>query len=732
MASSSRAPDPLDDIHPVRFRHVASLDPPAVMPAEYTGPPSEGTTIINPDKIPKGKAPMQLQGVGRARLTKDLRTHLESAMRSDKWPSHLFAEGGSVAQSIVRVTEEAKRIRPSGESGVSHYLKSALFDHMNVIMWRWDFPGQDRLWRVIGIGKTGKTDWGLFINGLLVAVVEVKPNCKVNAGAMDQVINLVVAGKGVDTLGTKKGMTADHLLLQMYAQFSNETAGQVRYAVLLNESNVPFGENRQPAYSSALLFERCADHIAIASSVIGSAAASIFPPEDVISSPAALILALSLAPKEVLIIETSDVPPHPILSGPISAKQHISKTSAPGPPPSTIDQPRPSQQTTARGQDPSFVGRRGRSRPLEDTGSSSKSTARSSSPSKPSGRKKSQHQEHHGDAGMQEDQSLVERTSLTHVQPARKKRYTVPANLVSPSAVASTFHAALRSRIIPVGHDDSSSDTSNSSITTDKHDGLSTPITTPITDSIELESLASVLIDFGDFLPQHLAISDQTSLFGPVSCTFARGRNLPEIHGSGRPIDPLSTSQVYRIKCLLGEGAVWSAFLATSDIEMDIVLKICSPPCCQAVREEDDDDWEDMIDAARQHIRTELDVVTTDLVNLQGTVIPRLHAMYVSRWGEKEVWAEATEYAGRPVRVELLFYWQKLHILELYEAIHQQGILHGDVKPDNWLQLGEDSSDTRFRLSDFGHAQRRSDMSIESWESQRKREVRQASELLNV
>lgn len=94
------------------------------------------------------------------------------------------------------IKDDAANIRPEGEFGLSHWLQKSLFDHLNRLL-RWSLPkststwlssaqeqvedqqsgpGFTRYWEPIGTGGTGQTDWGLFVDGELVVVVEIRPH----------------------------------------------------------------------------------------------------------------------------------------------------------------------------------------------------------------------------------------------------------------------------------------------------------------------------------------------------------------------------------------------------------------------------------------------------------------------------------------------------------------------------------------------------------------------------
>ena len=106
-------------------------------------------------------------------------------MSSLLFPDTYFGPGGVASTLKHDIRREASRIRPSGELGLSHWFKTALFDHLNRLASRvFDPVGVTRYWRVIGTVGVGKTDWGLFIDDRLVAIAELKPNRVSGTGPM--------------------------------------------------------------------------------------------------------------------------------------------------------------------------------------------------------------------------------------------------------------------------------------------------------------------------------------------------------------------------------------------------------------------------------------------------------------------------------------------------------------------------------------------------------------------
>lgn len=138
-------------------RKSSKLDPPQVIP----------------DRVPRD---IRVRPINTIPGYANIARVLETLLNSDTYPEGLFDEpNGSLHHLSTMSSWEAETRTPSGESGVSHFIKSALFNKLNVIV-REVFPEKTRYWAVIGIGSTGKTDWGYFVNGVLALIVEIKPH----------------------------------------------------------------------------------------------------------------------------------------------------------------------------------------------------------------------------------------------------------------------------------------------------------------------------------------------------------------------------------------------------------------------------------------------------------------------------------------------------------------------------------------------------------------------------
>ena len=134
---------------------------------------------LDPKAVPLNAVPKKFELAVLATLTEPIGQALSACLRQEterlESLQDLLAPNGLLATLREDAKVEGLQIRPSGEMGLSHFLKTSLFDHLNRML-RILYPDHSRYWCVIGIGKTGKTDWGLFIKGGLRVAVELKPS----------------------------------------------------------------------------------------------------------------------------------------------------------------------------------------------------------------------------------------------------------------------------------------------------------------------------------------------------------------------------------------------------------------------------------------------------------------------------------------------------------------------------------------------------------------------------
>ena len=184
-----------DDVeHSTPRQLIRRLRCPVYRPTSYRDPGKANSTKIDPDQVTKGLVPSCFVV---AKPSDDILAPVHYAFVAfvddgDTFPRDLFGPSGSIAQSQDYALWEASAAAPSGEAGVSHFLKTALFDQTNMVLRRLYPPTGDetRIWCVIGIGPTGKSDWGLFVNGRLVVIVEIKPH---SVSAASRISLLVVS-----------------------------------------------------------------------------------------------------------------------------------------------------------------------------------------------------------------------------------------------------------------------------------------------------------------------------------------------------------------------------------------------------------------------------------------------------------------------------------------------------------------------------------------------------------
>ena len=150
------------------------LDQPPCHPTQFAARKDKTkSTKVNPENVVNGRVPRRLE------LAQDVFTDLDSTMRqflsSPSFPGHLFGPNDDIGALQKIATRNAQRITPPGEHGLSHFLAIALFEKINCVLVE-VFTDETRFWKAIGIGSSGKPDWGLYLNGVLVSVVELKPH----------------------------------------------------------------------------------------------------------------------------------------------------------------------------------------------------------------------------------------------------------------------------------------------------------------------------------------------------------------------------------------------------------------------------------------------------------------------------------------------------------------------------------------------------------------------------
>lgn len=161
-----------------RRRAIRELTLPYALPTKYSRSPSRrsgNTTTLDPTQVTQHRVPTQFRLDDTETMLAPMVDALRRSCMENHFPDHLFHPDGRLAEMRADAQWMAQTAQPSGETGVSHLLQVALFQQLEKIA-REYFPDQTRVWRVIGTGKTGKADRGLYINGVLVLVVELKPH----------------------------------------------------------------------------------------------------------------------------------------------------------------------------------------------------------------------------------------------------------------------------------------------------------------------------------------------------------------------------------------------------------------------------------------------------------------------------------------------------------------------------------------------------------------------------
>ena len=140
---------------------------------------SKSSTGLDPKRVTTGRVPRLTLLDDWTRLTNGtIVASFKRLLGSSSFPDRIFEVGGLVDERIEDLRYQVDAAAPSGEAGVSHFLALACFDTINTIL-RYLYHGTEetRVWRVVGIGRTGRTDWGLYRNGVMVVIVEIKPHC---------------------------------------------------------------------------------------------------------------------------------------------------------------------------------------------------------------------------------------------------------------------------------------------------------------------------------------------------------------------------------------------------------------------------------------------------------------------------------------------------------------------------------------------------------------------------
>jgi len=168
------------DVDRDRFRLIRErMMVPACLPTEYSGVKDKRTlTNLVLDQVTNHRVPTTFRLRSRKSLCDPLAQASLAALRLSHFPDHLFSETGSITQALSHAKWEADSLAPSGEAGISLFLKTALFDLLNQIVRElYRSANETRGWKPIGIGGTGRCDYGFFVNCGLVAIVELKPHC---------------------------------------------------------------------------------------------------------------------------------------------------------------------------------------------------------------------------------------------------------------------------------------------------------------------------------------------------------------------------------------------------------------------------------------------------------------------------------------------------------------------------------------------------------------------------
>lgn len=164
-----------------RLQFIRGFKLPFCKPTVYAKSSSSAerrdSTRLDPTTVTDRGIPRELKVYRNDELPglEPIRSALENFLFSSHFPEAIFRPDGPLDHLRGRARDDAETIPPSGETGVSHWLKTALFDPLNETFASTS-PGEARSWKVIGIGKTGKTEWALFMNGVMVVILKLKPH----------------------------------------------------------------------------------------------------------------------------------------------------------------------------------------------------------------------------------------------------------------------------------------------------------------------------------------------------------------------------------------------------------------------------------------------------------------------------------------------------------------------------------------------------------------------------
>ncbi|KAF9313090.1 hypothetical protein BG003_005626 [Podila horticola] len=102
------------------------------------------------------------------------------------------------------------------------------------------------------------------------------------------------------------------------------------------------------------------------------------------------------------------------------------------------------------------------------------------------------------------------------------------------------------------------------------------------------------------------------------------------------------------------------------------------------------------VELMRQEIR-----IYHHMQSLQGTHIPKLHFTGIADGIE---FVLVMEYVGKTIEKMKLSLEDCETIIAHMEALHDAGVVHGDIRPENITQLQKDDGSHEYRFIDFGHS----------------------------
>lgn len=171
----------LQNIPPHRIAQLDFLTPPPCTRIVYASPPTttktEAFKILEPQPV-KTPRTISLCTTEGASAIVDAVSALAEALASPEWPDSLLdPDHGYLAEKKKwSVRDSLSTTFTSGELGVSHNLKSWLFEGLAGLLRAYFGESVSLSWQTMIEHSSGATDWGFFVNDKLMIMLELKPS----------------------------------------------------------------------------------------------------------------------------------------------------------------------------------------------------------------------------------------------------------------------------------------------------------------------------------------------------------------------------------------------------------------------------------------------------------------------------------------------------------------------------------------------------------------------------